>query len=86
MKQLGKEFTILCIACSLRILNEKTMLIFNGTLTIAAIMVHRSTVDPILVSEYTLTNTTIVQYVLVGDLSYIQGLCPLFIQKVTNFA
>ena len=42
-----------------------------------------STNDHILVSEYTLTNTTIMQYMSVGDLSYLSDHEPLMLRIVS---
>ena len=42
-----------------------------------------STIDHILASEYTLTNTTIMQYMSVGDLSYLSDHEPLMLRIVS---
>ena len=42
-----------------------------------------STIELILVSVYTLTNTTIVQYMPVGDLSYLSDHKPLMLKIVS---
>ena len=42
-----------------------------------------STIDHILASEYTLTNTTMMQYMSVGDLSYLSDHEPLMLRIVS---
>ena len=59
--QFGKELIDLCIACSLRMLVVWMLTRIFGS----------STLDLVLVSEYTIANTTIVQYMSVADLCYL---------------
>ena len=69
MNQFGKEPVDLYIACSLRILNWRTRWDLQGNFTYYS-FIGSSTVDLVLVSEYTLANIAIIQYLSVFDLSY----------------
>ena len=68
--QFGKELIDLCIACSLRMLTWRTRYEFQGNFNYYG-YIGSSTLDFVLVSEYTIANTTIVQYMSVADLCYL---------------
>lgn len=76
VNQFGKELINLCVSSKLRILNGRTRGDFQGKNTYFGYQ-GSSTVDLILTSEYTLSNTKLIQYMSVGDLNYLSDHKPI---------
>ena len=84
VNEYGEQLLDLCIETKLRILNRKTPGDLPGHSTYVGF--HGcSTVDLVLASEITLTESTIVQYLSVQELNFLSDYGPILLKLARNY-